>query len=74
MIQNKVDYPKIAKLSEDFRDTFDVRKISSWQTLCYSEVKGYYTKAQVFIYQNDLINYTVVDLGIPLLPIKIECK
>ena len=27
MMQHKVDYPKIAKISQDFKDTFDVRRI-----------------------------------------------
>ncbi|MEH6513486.1 MAG: M23 family peptidase, partial [Maribacter arcticus] len=27
MMQNKVAYPKIAAISENYRDTFDVRKI-----------------------------------------------
>ena len=27
MLKNKVDYPKIAAISENYRDTFDVRRI-----------------------------------------------
>ncbi len=61
MIQNKVDYPKIAKLSEDFRDTFDVRKIRVGKPYLILKSKDTTQGAQVFIYQNDLINFTVVD-------------
>ena len=61
MIQNKVDYPKIAKLSEDYRDTFDVRKIRVGKPYLILKSKDTARGAQVFIYQNDLINYTVVD-------------
>ncbi|MGB5360473.1 MAG: peptidoglycan DD-metalloendopeptidase family protein [Eudoraea sp.] len=61
MIQNKVDYPKIAKLSEEYRDTFDVRKIRVGKPYLILKSKDTTEAAQVFIYQNDLINYTVVD-------------
>jgi len=61
MIQNKVDYPKIAKLSENFRDTFDVRKIRVGKPYLILKSKDTTRGAQIFIYQNDLINFTVVD-------------
>lgn len=61
MIQNKVDYPKIYKVSEEFRDTFDVRKIRAGKPYLILKSKDTTEGAQVFIYQNDLINYTVVD-------------
>ena len=61
MIKNKVDYPKIAKVSEDYRDTFDVRKIRVGKPYLILKSKDTTEGAQVFIYQNDLINYTVVD-------------
>ncbi len=61
MIQNKVDYPKIAKVSEEYRDTFDVRKIRVGKPYIILKSKDTTEAAQVFIYQNDLINFTVVD-------------
>ena len=61
MIENKVDYPKIAKVSEEYRDTFDVRKIRVGKPYLILKSKDTTEAAQVFIYQNDLINYTVVD-------------
>ncbi len=61
MIQNKVDYPKIAKISEDFKDTFDVRKIRIGKPYMILKSKDTLEKAEVFIYENDPINYTVID-------------
>ncbi|MEX0290961.1 MAG: peptidoglycan DD-metalloendopeptidase family protein [Flavobacteriaceae bacterium] len=61
MIENKVDYPKIAKISEEYRDTFDVRKIRVGKPYMILKSKDTLETAQVFIYQNDPINYTVVD-------------
>jgi len=62
MLKNKVDYPKIAKISEEFRDTFDVRKIRVGKPYLILKSKDTTEKAEVFIYENDPINYTVVDL------------
>lgn len=62
MLKNKVDYPKIATISENFRDTFDVRKIQVGKPYVILKSKDTSEVAEVFIYQNDKINYTVVDL------------
>ena len=62
MLKNHVDYPKIVTISENFRDTFDVRKIKVGKPYLILKSKDSLQKAQVFIYQNDKINYTVVDL------------
>ncbi len=62
MLKNKVDYPKIAKITEEYRDTFDVRKIRVGKPYLILKSKDTVEKAQVFIYENDPINYTVVDL------------
>lgn len=62
MLKNKVDYPKIATISEKFRDTFDVRKIQVGKPYVILKSKDTSEVAEVFIYQNDKINYTVVDL------------
>ncbi len=61
MIENKVDYPKIAKISELYKDTFDVRKIRVGKPYMILKSKDTTETAQVFIYENDPINYTVVD-------------
>lgn len=62
MLKNKVDYPKIAHISENYRDTFDVRKIRVGKPYIILKSKDTSEVAKVFIYQNDKINYTVVDL------------
>ena len=62
MISHKVDYPKIAKISQDFKGTFDVRKIRVGNPYMILQSKDTSETAQVFIYENDAINYTVVDL------------
>ncbi len=61
MLKNKVEYPKIATVSENYRDTFDVRKIRVGKPYLILKSKDTTLGAQVFIYQNDRINYTVVD-------------
>ena len=62
MLQHKVDYPKIAKIAQDFKDTFDVRRIRVGKPYTILQSKDTTEGAQVFIYENDVINYTVVDL------------
>ncbi len=61
MIANKVDYPKIAQISEKYRDSFDVRRIRVGKPYLILKSKDTSETAQVFIYQEDPINYTVVD-------------
>ncbi len=62
MLKNKVDYPKIATISENFKDTFDVRKIMVGKPYTILKSKDTSETAKVFIYENDKVNYTVVDL------------
>ncbi|RDY59619.1 peptidoglycan DD-metalloendopeptidase family protein [Flagellimonas nanhaiensis] len=62
MLKNKVDYPKITTVSENFKDTFDVRKIQVGKPYVILKSKDTSEVAEVFIYENDRINYTVVDL------------
>ena len=62
MLKNKVDYPKIVEVSEKFRDTFDVRRIRAGKPYHILKSKDTSEVAEVFIYENDRINYTVVDL------------
>ncbi len=62
MLENKVAYLKIAKVSEDFKDTFDVRRIRAGKPYMILKSKDTTEMAQVFIYENDPINYTVIDL------------
>lgn len=62
MLENKVEYPKIAKISKEFKETFDVRRIRVGKPYMILKSKDTSQTAQVFIYENDAINYTVVDL------------
>ncbi|AIZ40752.1 M23 family metallopeptidase [Cellulophaga baltica] len=62
MIKNKVDYQKIFKISTEFKDTFDVRKIKIGKPYAILKSKDTSEIAQYFIYEDDRINYTVVDL------------
>ncbi len=62
MLKNKVDYPKIATISQNFKDTFDVRKIMVGKPYTILKSKDTSETAEVFIYENDKVNYTVVDL------------
>ncbi|MGB2760001.1 MAG: M23 family peptidase, partial [Maribacter stanieri] len=62
MQEHKVDYPKVLSISENFRDSFDVRKIRVGKPYVILQSKDTLAQAQVFIYENDPINYTVVDL------------
>jgi len=61
MLKHKVEYPKIYKVSENYRDTFDVRKIGVGRPYTILKSKDTSEVAQVFIYENDRINYTVID-------------
>ena len=74
MLRNSVEYPKIARVSEHFRDTFDVRKIVVGKPYLILKSKDTLNNAQVFIYQNDPINYTVVDFRDSVLAYKKKQK
>ena len=62
MLKNHADYPKILKITEEYQDTFDVRRIRVGKPYVILKTKDTLPKAEVFIYENDRINYTVVDL------------
>ena len=62
MLANKVDYPKIAKIAEEYKDTFDGKRIKIGKPYTILKSKDSAEAAQIFIYENDRINYTVVDL------------
>jgi murein DD-endopeptidase MepM/ murein hydrolase activator NlpD len=61
MTDNKVEYPKIFQVSEKFREIFDARRIRAGRPYLLLKTKDTTEAAQVFVYQNDPINYTVVD-------------
>lgn len=61
MIDHEVDYPKIIKIAEEFKDTFDVKRIKIGKPYVILKSKDTAQTTQFFIYENDRINYTVVD-------------
>jgi murein DD-endopeptidase MepM/ murein hydrolase activator NlpD len=61
MSAHSVAYPKIATVAERFKDTFDVRRIRVGKPYFILKSKDSIESTQVFIYQNDLINFTVID-------------
>ena len=61
MSSHQVAYPKIAAVAERFKDTFDVRRIRVGKPYVILKSKDSLQSTAVFIYQNDLINYTVID-------------
>lgn len=61
MLRNKIDYPKIAMIAETYKDTFDVRRIVKGKPYVILKSKDSTNATEVFIYQNDPINYTVID-------------
>jgi len=61
MMENKVAYPKIHALTEHYKDTFDVRRFRVGKPYYILKSRDTSEVAQVFIYQEDPVNYTVVD-------------
>ncbi|KPM32985.1 Peptidase, M23/M37 family protein [Croceitalea dokdonensis DOKDO 023] len=62
LLKNHVDYPKIVKIATEYKDTFDVKRIKIGKPYLLLTSKDSLERAEVFIYENDRINYTVVDL------------
>ena len=62
MIDHNADYPKVVKIANEFKDTFDVRKLQFGKPYTILKSKDSLGSAQVFIYEQDKVNYTVVDL------------
>lgn len=61
MLANNVDYNKVEVLSKKFRDTFDIRRIRVGRPYLILKSRDSVSRPEVFVYENDLINYTVVD-------------
>ena len=53
--------PQIFKISKKVKNTFNVRRLRAGKPYTILAKKDSTEKAQVFIYQHDLINYTVID-------------
>ncbi|MBT8321633.1 MAG: peptidoglycan DD-metalloendopeptidase family protein [Eudoraea sp.] len=61
MLANNIDYNKVEVLSKKFRDTFDIRRIRVGRPYLILKSTDSIARPEVFVYENDLINYTVVD-------------
>ena len=61
MQDNLVDYNKVLKIINDYKEVFDARKIRVGRPYLLLKSTDSLEQVQVFVYQNDLINYTVVD-------------
>lgn len=53
--------PKILEISKKAKNTFDVRRLRAGKPYTILATRDSIEKAQIFIYQNDLINFTVLD-------------
>ncbi len=62
MMKYKADYEKVIHVANAYKDSFNVRKIKVGKPYVILKSKDSLNKAEVFIYEDDLINYTVVDL------------
>lgn len=61
MMDHKVAYPKVATISESYKEVFDVRRIRAGRPYMLLKSKDSLETPLVFIYENDLVNYTVID-------------
>lgn len=61
MQENLVDYNKVLKIITEYKEVFDARKIQVGKPYLLLKSKDSLEQLEVFVYQNDLINYTVVD-------------
>lgn len=61
--RNHVEYPLINKIAITIKDTFDVRKLRTGKPYIVLAKKDTTQKAQVFIYQHNKIEFTVIDFS-----------
>lgn len=59
--RNHVEYPTINRIAVKIKDTFDVRRLRAGKPYTVLAKKDSTEQAQVFIYQHNKIEYTVVD-------------
>ncbi len=61
--RNHVEYPLINKIATMAKDTFDVRRLRAGKPYIILSKKDTSNQAQVFIYQHNKIEYTIVDFS-----------
>lgn len=59
--KNHVEYPTIYKIATKIKDTFDVRKLRAGKSYTLLAKKDSTEQGQVFIYQHNKIEYTIID-------------
>ena len=59
--RNHVEYPTINRIAVKIKDTFDVRRLRAGKPYTILAKKDSTEQAQVFIYQHNKIDYTVVE-------------
>jgi murein DD-endopeptidase MepM/ murein hydrolase activator NlpD len=61
LTKHNVSYPEIDKIVSTIKESFDVRKLKIGQPYTILASKDSLQKAQVFIYEHDKINYSVIN-------------
>ncbi len=59
--RNHVEYPTINKIVVKIKDTFDVRRLRAGKPYTILAKKDSTEQAQIFIYQHNRIEYTIID-------------
>ncbi|HET8753940.1 MAG TPA: peptidoglycan DD-metalloendopeptidase family protein [Salinimicrobium sp.] len=63
LMRNGVDQAKVFEITQKVKDTFDPRKIIIGKPYAILKLKDSAKTPHAFVYENDLINYTVVSFG-----------
>lgn len=61
MLRNNIGYDQIYGISKEYRNVFDIRKIRVGRPYAILKSKDSISQTRFFIYEQDAINYSVVD-------------
>lgn len=61
MLRNQIDYSQIYGISKEYREVFDVRRIGVGRPYTLLKSKDSLQATQYFIYEQDAVNYAVID-------------
>ncbi|MCV6629524.1 MAG: peptidoglycan DD-metalloendopeptidase family protein [Flavobacteriaceae bacterium] len=62
MLNHRVSYPTIYRIAEEFKDTFDVRRIRVGKPYTVFKSKDSLEQARILVYENTKEHYTVFDM------------
>ncbi len=62
LLAHNIGYSTIHKIAENFKDTFDVRRIRVGKPYTILKSKDSLATAEVFVYENNVVDYTIVEL------------